>query len=92
MKITLHMELDAESVAAAVTQVLYALDAEGGEVDVLEISGSPSYTGVDGGTTTMDSTTVVNNTYVQCEHDSDVHLDGEAILVRKARALPATLS
>lgn len=42
MKVNLNMELEAESVSAAVTQVLYALEYEGGEVDVLEISASPS--------------------------------------------------
>lgn len=94
MKVNISLEVEAESVAAAVQTVLYAIDCEGGQdFDVLEVTGSPSFT--DSTTDmTVENSTVINNVYPNCHHDADqdVHLEGDEIQSRKGRALPATLS
>lgn len=88
MKINVSLEVECESVAAAVSTVLYAIDCEGGEIEVLEVSASPSYIAETSTEVVHNSTTNITN----CTHeDQDVHLDAEQIK-SKGRALPATLS
>lgn len=95
MKVSITLETEAETVAAAVQQVLYAIDCEGGEdFEILEISGSPSFS-ESSTDMTVENSTVINNVYPNCHHDADqdVHLEGEDIQSHhKGRALPATLT
>lgn len=89
MKVRVELELEVESVASAVQQVLYALDCEGGDdLEVLEVRGEASYTSE----TTLESSTVVHNHVTNCSHTPDaISLEGQAE-IQGARALPATLT
>lgn len=93
MKVSINMEVEAESVSAAVQTICYAIDTEGGQdFDILEISGSPSFS-ESSTDVQVENSTVINNVYPNCHHDSDqdVHLEGEQIRT-SVRALPATLT
>lgn len=88
MKVRVELEVEAETITAAVSTVLYALDCEGGDVEVLEVRGEASYSSE----TSLESTTTVHNHVTNCSHTPDaVSLEGQA-LARRARALPATLT
>lgn len=89
MKVTVELELEVESVASAVQQVLYALDCEGGEdLKVLEVRGQVSYSTE----TAIESSTVVHNHVTNCAHTPDaISLEGQ-VEISRGRALPATLS